>query len=340
VELNAKFDSFPVRKQGVLIGRADAKAKVQLDSKPTQTDVDVHMSGVNVNLTGNTSADVQSLEEHPEIVVAGEERKVEEEKPDPNAPPSVINVKVRSDDSIWVKRDDFAVRMRANLDVHVENGTSSITGEVRLERGYIALLGQQFDVKDGRVVFTGGQTVNPSLELTAQSTSPAGKVVTVEVTGFVSAPVLAFDVDGKAANAGEAIIALTGHGDTGTQQSPEDQLASAAIGMTTGLLSLGARREFGDFIPMLSIDQSTQDTRVRAGFEADKLIPSFMRGFVRGAYVEGIVSTGDGGQKGGENTSGNAQTGVLLELQLPADLVWAGKYGPGQTWSLDLDWRP
>jgi TamB, inner membrane protein subunit of TAM complex len=341
VELNAKFDSFPVRKQGVLIGRADAKAKVQLASKPQQTDVQVHLSEVSVNLTGNTSADVQSLADHPEIVVAGEEHEVEEEEPDPNAPAPVINVKVRSDDSIWVKRDDFAVRMRVNLDVHVANGSSQITGEVRLERGYIALLGQQFDVKDGRVVFTGGQTVNPSLELTAQSTSPAGKVVTVQVTGFVSAPQLAFDVDGKAANAGEALIALTGHGDTGTQQSAEDQLASAAIGMTTGLLSLGARREFGDFIPMLSIDQSTQDTRVRAGFEADKLIPDFMRGFVRGAYVEGIVSTGDNtNSKGGENTSGNAQTGVLLELQLPSDLVWAGKYGPGQTWSVDLDWRP
>jgi hypothetical protein len=253
----------------------------------------------------------------------------------------VIHVKVRSDESIWVKRDDFAVRMRTDLDVQVANGSSQITGEVRLERGYIALLGQQFDVKDGRVVFTGGQTVNPSLELTATSTSPAGKVVTVQVTGFVSAPQLAFDVDGKAANAGEALIALTGHGDSGTQQSAEDQLASAAIGMTTGLLSLGARREFGDFIPMLSIDQSTQDTRVRAGFEADKLIPDFMRGFVRGAYVEGIVSTGDNtSNKGGEHTSGNAETGVLLELQLPSDLVWAGKYGPGQTWSVDLDWRP
>jgi hypothetical protein len=31
---------------------------------------------------------------------------------------------------------------------------------------------------------------------------------------------------------------------------------------------------------------------------------------------------------------------VLLELTLPKDLVWAGKYGPGQTWSVDLDWRP
>jgi hypothetical protein len=244
---------------------------------------------------------------------------------------------VRSDEPLWVRRDDFAVRMRVDLGVHVANGTSQITGEVKLERGYIALLGQQFDVKAGRVTFTGGQSVNPSLELTAQATSPSGKVVRVEVTGFVSAPQLAFFVNDQAVNAGEALIALTGRGDSGTQESAESQVASAAIGMTTGLLSLGARREFGDFIPMLSVDQGENDTRVRAGFEADKLIPKFMRGFVRGAYVEGVVSTGE---NQGENSSGNAQTGVLLELMLPRDLVWAGKYGPGQTWSVDLDWRP
>jgi hypothetical protein len=164
--------------------------------------------------------------------------------------------------------------------------------------------------------------------------------VRVDVTGFVSAPQLAFSVDDQPVNAGQAILALTGRGDSGSSQSPEDQLASAAIGMTTGLLSLGARREFGDWIPMLSIDQGTADTRVRAGFEVDKLIPKFMRGFVKGAYVEGVVSTGDSGDSRQENSGGNAQTGVLIELMLPKDLVWAGKYGPGQTWSVDLDWRP
>lgn len=335
VDLNAKFDDFPVRKQGVLIGRADAAAKVHVNAKPEQTDVEVRLSGVSINLTGDTAADVQSLDDHPEIVVAGEEKPVEE--PEAEKRTTILNVYVRSDEPLWVRRDDFAVRMRADLGVHVANGASQITGEVKLERGYIALLGQQFDIKRGRVVFTGGQTVNPSLELTAEATSPSGRVVRVEVTGFVSAPQLAFFVDDQAANAGEALTALNSRGDNGSADAAENQLASAAIGMTTGLLSLGARREFGDFIPMLSIDQGTDDTRVRAGFEADKLIPKFMRGFVRGAYVEGVVSTGE---SQGENTSGNAQGGVLLELMLPSDLVWAGKYGPGQTWSVDLDWRP
>ena len=336
VELNAKFDEFPVRKQGVLIGRADATAKIKVHSRAEQTDVDVGLSGVSINLTGDTGADVQSLDTNPEIAVIGEEV-VEKEEPDPKAKAAIVNVTIRSDDSLWVRRDDFAVRMSTKLAIHVAQGTPQITGDVKLERGYIALLGKQFDIQRGTVTFTGGQSVNPSLELTAQSTSSGGKVVRVEVNGFVSAPQLAFFVDDQAVNAGEALIALNSHGDNSSQSSAEDQLASAAIGMTTGLLSLGARREFGDWVPMLSIDQSTSDTRVRAGFEADKIIPSFMKGFVRGAYVEGVVSSG---QSQGENTNGSAQAGVLLELSLPSDIVWAGKYGPGQVWSLDLDWRP
>lgn len=342
VDLNAKFDDFPLRKQGVLIGRADAAAKVHVDAKPAQSDVEVRLSNVSINLTGDTAADVQSLDAHPEIAVAGEEVDVEEEEEaEAERRATILNVYVRSDEPLWVRRDDFAIRMRTDLGVHVANGAAQISGEVKLERGYLSLLGQEFDVKAGRVIFTGGQAVNPSLELTAQATSPSGKVVRVDVTGFVRAPKLAFFVNEEAAEPGEALLALSGRGDSNSNagESAENQLASAAIGMTTGLLSLGARREFGDFIPMLSIDQDTEDTRVRAGFEVDKLIPSFMRGFVHGAYVEGVVSTGNENARG-DNTGGNAQTGVLLELMLPSDLVWAGKYGPGQTWSVDLDWRP
>ena len=111
---------------------------------------------------------------------------------------------------------------------------------------------------------------------------------------------------------------------------------------------------------MLSIDQGNQ-TRVRVGIEADRFIPNILRGFVRGAYVEGIVASGgnanaagdaaaaaQGGGSGGgvvaSSQSGGASTasgtGVLLELMLPKSFVWAGQYGPGQAWSIDLDWRP
>jgi hypothetical protein len=167
--------------------------------------------------------------------------------------------------------------------------------------------------------------------------------VRVEVTGFVQKPVLSFFVNDQSVTAGQAVTALTGRSDSGGGNA-ESAMASAAVGMTTGLLSLGARREFGDWVPMLQIDQGNQ-TRVRVGFEADRLIPLFMRSFVRGAYVEGIVagaSSNDGASAG--NTGAEANTasgsGVLLELSLPKSLVWAGQYGPGDAWSVDLDWRP
>ena len=75
-------------------------------------------------------------------------------------------------------------------------------------------------------------------------------------------------------------------------------------------------------------------SRVRAGFELDSLIPGFLKRFIRGVYVEGIIAGSDEQQQ--QDTSG----GVLLELYLPHDLVTSGQYGPGETWSLDLGWEP
>jgi autotransporter translocation and assembly factor TamB len=343
--LTAKFDDFPVRNQGVLIGRADANAKVQLTAKPAQTDIEVHLSDVSINLSGDTAADVQSLDPHPEIAVAGEpapgELEAEEAAERAKQPAKVVNVYIRSDDSLWVRRDDFAVRMKTDLTIHVPKDGPQISGDVKLERGYIVLLGQQFDLESGRVTFTGGQAVNPRLELSAKTTSPSGVEVRVEVTGFVSAPELAFFVDDRGATAGEAVSELMGGSkkQSGSEASAESQVASAALGMTTGLLSLGARRAFGDYIPMLSVQQDTDQTQVRAGFEVDAVVPKFMRSFVRGVYVEGVVSSGDPNAPEGES-GGDPEGGVLLELMLPSDLVWAGQYGPGETWSVDLDWRP
>lgn len=341
-KLDATFDNFPLRNQGVLIGRADAKAKVELKAKLAQTDIEVHLRDVSINLSGDTSADVQSLDPHPEIAVAGEPTPGEEEREEAaereQQPVKIVNVYIRSDDSLWVRRDDFAVRMRPDLTIHVARGSPQISGEVKLERGYISLLGQQFDLERGRVIFTGGQEVNPRLELSAATTSPSGSEVRVEVTGFVSAPELAFSIDDQSVTAGDALQKLLMGDQRGkSSASAESEVANAAIGMTTGLLSLGARRAFGDYVPMLSIDQSTESTAVRAGFEVDALVPKFMRGFVRGVYVEGVVSSGDENAPSGDS---DPQAGVLLELMLPSDLVWGGQYGPGETWSIDLDWRP
>ncbi|HKU42593.1 MAG TPA: translocation/assembly module TamB domain-containing protein, partial [Polyangiales bacterium] len=343
--------NFPVRRGGVLLGRVDTDVRAEVQSSAQKLAVDLSLHDTSVSLTGDTGADVQSLEPNPDIVFASElrakaRRTPRTRAPDANARPAILRVRTR--EPAWVRRTDFAVQLSADASITLGTSASpSLRGSVELRRGYISLLGQSFDIREGRVTFTGGEDIDPQLQITATQTTSSGEVVRVEVSGFVHKPELAFFVDDQAVTAGDAVVALTGGGSAAggggsTLEAAEQQLTAAAIGMTTGLLSVAARQEFGDWIPRLSIEQGEQ-TRVRIGFNADQLIPEFLEGFVRGAYVEGVVTT-DPDEPTANVATGTRTVpgggGVLLELMLPADLVWAGQYGPGNTWSVDLDWRP
>jgi hypothetical protein len=299
-----------------------------------------------VNLTTQDIAQVQSLDQHPEVFFSDNAPKPGRAAEQDNTPKTVMHatIKILTTEPIWIRRDDFAVQMTTDLKIVLGDEPPEMTGVIALQRGYISLMGQTFEIKRGRVIMTGGTDIDPQLEITATHSDPSGTEVDLEVTGFVTHPELAFTVNGRAVTPGEAVMAITGLDKQGGGGDVQSQMASMAIGMTTGLLSLGARREFGDWIPRLQFEQGDQ-TRLRVGFEADKLIPKFMRGFVRGAYVEGIWAGDNNAQPGsGSETSATANNskgeGVLLELMLPKDLVWAGQYGPGTVWSLDLDWRP
>jgi len=370
-ELNLNARNFPLRKSGVMMGHTDVDARVVADTNRERTQVEVKLDNVSIDLTGDGFVDVQSLEPNPEFAfidtrfgatTAQEQREKEQAEAAEQVAVVPTHIHVVTSEPLWVRRDDFAVNMATDLTVTLGGKTPLIKGKIDLLRGYISLLGQSFDIKRGRVILAGGEVVDPQLEITAEHDTPGGTRVRVEVKGFVREPQLAFYVNGSATTAGDALLAITGRGDrSGGGGSPEKQVANAAIGMTTGLLTLGARREFGDWIPMLSIDQGNQ-TRVRVGIEADRFIPNFMRGFVKGAYVEGIVAAGGNPNSGGAQAAaaqgsmsgggvvsssqvGGAAstasgTGVLLELMLPKNFVWAGQYGPGQAWSIDLDWRP
>jgi hypothetical protein len=231
------------------------------------------------------------------------------------------------------------MQLGADLTVRNEGPETTVAGEIELRRGFLLLLGQRFDVERGVIEFTGASAVDPRLEI--EATAGRGvQEVKVVVSGSVRSPEIEFLVAGNAVTAGEALRAMTGRASRSGDHEVDarNQLTSAAMGMTAGLLSLGIRRELGDWVPMLSVSQEQGGTRVGAGISAYRIIPEFLRDLVVDAYVEGIVSTG---QDDDTTASANgASGGVLLELVFPHDLVWAGQYGPGPRWSIDLDWRP
>lgn len=343
--LDLRTDDFPLNNQGVYVGSVDAQASVTARTEPERIAVHAAIEDMSVQLVTRNLDGVMSLEPNPDIeFVHAEDTSAAPNEQEPGVQRDVV-VTVETRSPVWITRDDFALEASADLTVRPSPQGARISGTIKVVRGKLSLLGQSFQVDRGTIQFTGADDPNPQLDLTARSEIPGGGTARVEVTGFVRSPELEFYVDGERVTAGEALASITGRRgttDAAAEASAGEQLSSMALGMTMGLLSLGARRELGEWVPILSVEQGEESTRLTAGIEADRIIPKPLRGFVQGAYVEGIVSTGESTARGREAlaSANGASGGVLLELLLPRDLVWAAQYGPGERWSVDLDWRP
>ncbi len=92
---------------------------------------------------------------------------------------------------------------------------------------------------------------------------------------------------------------------------------------------------------MLAIEsEGLAGTRVRVGFNADDIIPDFLRDVVRGAYIEGFVTAAAGSSTGSTAGPGGIGGGVTLEFTLPDGFLLRGTYVPVNNGSLDVLYEP
>jgi autotransporter translocation and assembly factor TamB len=261
--------------------------------------------------------------------------------------PAPLSVQIDAPRPFWVKRADFALELSADLDIGVEPAARrderpsvSVKGQLRFNRGYMELMGKTFEVKQGGVLrFTGGTSAALDLMATYRDRR-SNQLVVVHLQGSVEAPKLDFSVDGDKVSAGEAFQAIYGSDKTSEDDMDPEAQASQILGaLMAGVLTTSIRRKLGSMAPILSVDPADEGRgeQVRAGFELDALIPGFLRDVVTGAYVEGSVSSEKQSEEGGAK---DVQTGVLIELYFPYNLVSSGRYGPDATWSFDIGWQP
>jgi hypothetical protein len=206
--------------------------------------------------------------------------------------------------------------------------------------------------------FDGRRELNPVVELQAVHTLRDGDYkVWVNVSGRFATPTIQFSSDHPEATDQGTVVALLVSGRTRQQQASDpsatteeasQQAGNFLAGLLAGVLTLSARRELGDIIPVIIIesgDEAFRSARLRAGFQADSVIPEFLRGVVRGAYVEGFVA-GSGGTtetEGSEGVAPSATGGVLLELQFPYNFVGTLRAEPNAEsfgWGIDATWEP
>jgi len=346
LKLNAHFDvkakSLPIRRNGVMAAHLDGRLHTTIKISPELIDVFGSLRKARIELADAATTQPQSLEPNPDITFS-DAAPEEAEQEVAGRPATALRVRIDASQPFWVRRSDFSALVSTDLKIEVNEGTPQVIGAVKIERGIIELLGQLFDIERGKIEFTGGAAIEPTLDLAASRRIPGGgALVRVEAHGSVHEPELTFQIDGRAATAGEALAAAMGtRQSSGGDSDVQEEISSLATGIAGSVLTLAARRELGPWVPVLAVEQGGGETRVRAGVEADRFIPGFLRKVVVDAYVEGIVSQQEQTDSG-QVTTNEAGTGaaVLLELRFPHDFTTEAQYGPGQRWSFDLGWEP
>ena len=343
---------FPLRQAGDVVALTTATARIEAGWRPELHRLHVALQDFDTWLEKNESTRGLSLEPHPDVTVKA--RPNARSQPAAEAEPASTGtgartplvVEIDAAQPFWVKRADFALKLSASLKVATAGAKSKddaspvdVTGQLSFERGYMEMLGKSFEVKRGGMLrFTGGTSA--VLDLSAQyEDRRTDKLVLVRLTGSAEAPKLEFQVDGRKVNAGEAFQAIYGSDATSDDVDPEAQASQIIGALMAGVLTTSMRKKLGAMAPILSVDPADEDRgeQLRAGFELDALIPDFLRDIVTGVYVEGSISSEKQADQAGDK---NVQTGVLIELHFPYNLVSSGRYGPDTTWSLDLGWQP
>lgn len=351
LQLDVETKEFPLRQQGQVVATADVRAKVRTVVRPERTDVAIELGAVDVWIESTEIRRGVELAQHPDFVVDGaappldastevESVSVEARK----RAPRVTMLELTTGDKVWIKRGDFAVKLHANLTTRIAGDDALVKGRVALTRGYLDLMGKTFELeRDSYLDFIGSAAPDPALSIKAtHQNRRSGSTVTVSITGRSSAPVLTFSVDEQTVSVGEAFGAIYGSQQSNRDPKEANGQARAFVGgLTAGLLATTARRELGAAAPIIMVEPGEQSGqgRIRAGFEFDSLVPSFLRRFVTGVYFEGIVANESSGDANLQKSDARVQAGFLLELYFPYNFFSAGQRGPGSTWSLDVGWQ-
>jgi len=347
VDFSLRADQYPLRNAGVLMATLNGRATLAGDLAATPRSLRLVL-GRELSLVLPEDLQyggVQDLAQHPAVIYPGQPgfdrslsvqqalgRHREGDPKEEYGPPLVVYV--RSSEPFWVRRADFSLQLGVDVEVHSERDRTWLIGTIDVRRGFLALLSKNFDIESGSIRFTGATPVDPTVDLRASHRLRSGYSVAVEVTGPVSDPELTFSSDDPDATTDSEIIALLlGTSRQGAaDEEANDQTRSVLAGLTAGLVGSIARRELGQYAPIIAVESegTLETTGIRAGFTVGDLVPEAWQAVLLGVYVEGMLAGSQQGPKGG----------LLLELLFPHHLSTTTTYEQPDNWSLDLLWEP
>ena len=146
-----------------------------------------------------------------------------------------VDLSVVVPNQAWIRHPEANVELSGKLRAVKEAGKEiSLTGTIRVVRGWIGFQGRRFNLTRGSVEFRGDETLNPALDIVAQYRLPQYQVEVI-VTGTADKPVLTLRSQPALEQADILALLLFGKPVSSLNRNEQDTLQQSAAEMAGGL---------------------------------------------------------------------------------------------------------
>ncbi len=146
-----------------------------------------------------------------------------------------LDVGINLHRDIWIRHENAEIELDGSVSIKKRPASSmTLVGEVNTVQGWLDFHGKRFDLVSGRILFTGGSVINPSLRIDAQYVIDE-YTIQIIVTGTARQPEIKFQSQPQLAQADILSLILFG---TTTSQLSQDQKSS--LRQQAQSLALGA----------------------------------------------------------------------------------------------------
>jgi len=178
-----KGEELPITFEGVPLGRARGHIALDGELRKDSLDLTARIEQLHLRLPASSSRDVQSLEDHSDIVVSH-----------PLGPEELRRSKNALPIRLAIELEDVRVQ-GAGFDMHLQHGDNRptivltdkarVTGDIRLTSGTFEVVGKVFELQRGLVRLREEDASNPHLNVTAFWDPPGGGRIFVDYVGVL-----------------------------------------------------------------------------------------------------------------------------------------------------------
>ncbi|MCT4644917.1 MAG: translocation/assembly module TamB, partial [Carboxylicivirga sp.] len=190
----------------------------------------------------------------------------------------------------WLKGDDMNIEISGDFDIAKSGDYFELFGDVEVVRGYYILYGRKFNIEKGVITFTGGETPDPRLEITAEytfrSSDKEKHILRLSVGGILSEPEIAFTLDDDAISESDAVSIMI-FGKTMDELSYVGQngiVGSVGSNMLANMITSSLNSTIGQRFKLDMIEVNSTENWQSAAFVVGKYITNdlfviYQRGF-------------------------------------------------------------